>query len=285
MTRRDYIIYADESDRRGRYYSNFFGGVLLDASDRQRISEALDAKKLELGLLREVKWQYTDRACVDRYIEFIKFFFEFVSSSHLKVRIMFTQNMYEPRGLERRHHDDAYFILYYQMIKHAFGLAYCNPGSVDQVFISVLPDTIPDSTDRRERFMDYLSRIPESRLFLGKGLRIPREDIAHVDSKSHVILQGLDLVLGSMCWRLNDRHKDKPEGQRTRGKRTIAKEQLYKEINRQIRLIYPNFNIGVSTGAANGKADRWNHPYRHWRFMPVTFHVRPELGKRAGRNE
>ena len=79
----------------------------------------------------------------------------------------------------------------------------------------------------------------------------------------------------------DDRHKDKPEGQRTRGKRTIAKEKLYKVINAEIRAIYPNFNIGTTTGAANGASDRWVHPYRHWRFMPRNHAVRPELGKNA----
>lgn len=283
MTRRDYIIYSDESDRRGKFYSNFFGGVLLEASDQQRISEALNARKAELGILSEVKWQRVDATNTDRYAEFIRMFFEFVAASRLKVRIMFTQNIYEPRGLEQRHHEDGYFILYYQLIKHAFGIAHCNPGKVDDVYISVLPDMIPDTQERRERFMNYLSRIPESRLLQGRGLHIPREGIADVDSKAHVILQGLDLVLGSMCWRLNDKHLEKPEGQRIRGKRTLAKLKLYKVINKEIRAIYPNFNIGMTTGAANGVTDRWTHPYRHWRFMPSTYEVKLERGKRANR--
>lgn len=281
MTRRDYIIYSDESDRRGRFYSNFFGGVLLEASDQQRITEALNARKADLGILSEVKWQKVDATNTERYAEFIRLVFEFIAASRLKTRIMFTQNIYEPRGLEQRHHDDGYFYLYYQFIKHAFGLAHCNPGRVDDVYVSILPDVIPDSQERRQRFMDYLARIPEARLLQGKGLHIPRENIADVDSKAHVILQGLDLILGSMCWRLNDRHKDKPEGQRKRGKRTIAKEQLYRVINAEIRAIYPHFNIGTTTGAANGASDRWTHPYRHWRFMPRNHAVRLDLGKRA----
>ena len=38
-----------------------------------------------------------------------------------------------------------------------------------------------------------------------------------------------------MAFRLNDKHKIKPPGQRTRGKRTIAKERLYKHISQRIR--------------------------------------------------
>lgn len=121
-----YIIYADESDKKGRYYSNFFGGVLLAASERQQISAELDIRKAELGLLHEVKWQNVDQSNVDRYIEFAKTYFEYVASSRLKVRIMFTQNMRVPTALQKRHYDDQYFLLYYQFIKHAFGLKYAD---------------------------------------------------------------------------------------------------------------------------------------------------------------
>lgn len=67
MSDKHYIIYADESDKKGRFYSNFFGGVLLAADEREQISNELDAKKLELGLLHEVKWQHVDVTTADRY--------------------------------------------------------------------------------------------------------------------------------------------------------------------------------------------------------------------------
>lgn len=280
MPKRHYIIYADESDRRGKYYSNFFGGVLLDASDRQRIDEALQVKKDELGIRGEIKWQHVDPTRVDRYIEFINLYFQFVAAARLKVRIMFTQNIYEPVGLEQRHHDEAYFLLYYQFIKHAFGLNHCNPGKVDDITVTIFPDVIPDNAEKRDRFMDYISKIPRSSLYRNKGINIPRSQITDVDSKSHVILQGLDLILGSICWRLNDKHREKPEGQRKRGKRTLAKEKLYQIINKNICDIYPNFNIGVGTAERNGVVDRWAQPYRHWRFTPKLHNFRPELGKR-----
>ncbi len=154
MATRYYIIYADESDKKGQYFSNFFGGVLLKASDREAISDALMAKKFELGLERELKWQYVDAACVDRYIEFVQTYFEFVATGRLKTRIMFTQNMMVPNNLDRRHHDDQYFLLYYQFIKHAFGIAYCNPNALDRVYFAVFPDKIPEAPGQLERFKD-----------------------------------------------------------------------------------------------------------------------------------
>ena len=203
MSDKHYIIYADESDKKGAYYSNFFGGVLLRASERQTISEELTAKKMELGLNHEVKWQYVDQSCYERYIEFSKFFFTYVATSRLKIRIMFTQNMRVPSNLEKRHNDDQYFLLYYQFLKHAFGLKYSDYGPNQRVSVSVLPDKIPDSRERVERFKDYLCRIPDSATYRNAKVIIPRDDIADVDSREHVILQGLDLILGAMCSRLN----------------------------------------------------------------------------------
>jgi hypothetical protein len=79
----------------------------------------------------------------------------------------------------------------------------------------------------------------------------------------------LDVVLGSMTFRLNDKHKEKIEGKNTRGKRTVAKEKLYKHINAHIRKIYPNFNIGATTGTQSDLTNYWKHPYRHWKFTPT----------------
>lgn len=281
VTDRHYIIYADESDKKGRFYSNFFGGVLLEARDRQRISDELNQMKRDLGLLHEVKWQYVDQTCVDRYIEFVKGYFAYVAASRLKVRIMFTQNMRVPTTLQKRHYEEQYFLLYYQFIKHAFGLKYADHNPYQAVFVSVLPDKIPDTKERIDRFKDYLCRIPGSRFMRGANLYIPKSSIADVDSKEHVILQGLDLILGAMCSRLNEKLRDKPAGKNRRGKRTVAKEKLYKVINQEIRKIYPNFNVGVGTGCHYGPSDRWTHPYRHWLFMSGGHVMDRSLGKKG----
>jgi hypothetical protein len=228
-----------------------------------------------------MKWQHVDSSCVDRYILFIEKYFTYVASSRLRVRIMFTQNMRVPTNLQQRHHDDQYFLLYYQFIKHAFGLRYCDHGPLQNVFVAILPDKIPDTKDRFDRFKDYLCRIPDSRFMRDTHVYIPRSNIADVDSDRHVILQGLDIILGSMCSRLNNKLLEKPSGKQRRGKRTLAKEKLYKAINKEIRKIYPNFNVGVGTACHYGPSDRWTHPYRHWLFMPTGHTVDRRLGKRA----
>jgi len=84
-------------------------------------------------------------------------------------------------------------------------------------------------------------------------------------------------VLGSITFRLNDKHIAKLPGQKIRGKRTIAKEKLYKTILAEIKKIRPGFNIGVSTGVFGD--ERWHTPYRHWQFVPKDFEYQPQFTK------
>jgi hypothetical protein len=136
------------------------------------------------------------------------------------------------------------------------------------VNLRIYPDQIPDNKERVEQFRGFLMGLSGSPAFRERKIRIRREDIADVDSKEHEILQCLDIVLGSMSFRLNDKHKEKTAKNGTRrGSRTKAKLRVYRHILSRIQDIYPNFNIGRSTGQ---EADdcRWTHPYRHWLFTP-----------------
>lgn len=269
MAKRQYTIYLDESAKRGRYFSNFYGGALLRSADREAITEALEGKAAELNLHNELKWTRVTENYREKYEEYVRFFFTFVASGRVKVRIMFCQNFFRPNDLTQKQIDLGYFLLYYQMIKHAFGIQYSNPNTIDRVYFELLFDDVPDTNEKFAEFRKQLSNIPRRYWHLRDcKLYIPEDRIAQVDSKDHRILQALDIILGSMHFRLNDLHKEKPAGAARRGRRTIAKERLYKTINKEIRLIYPNFNIGISTGTPNGAIDRWQHQYRHWSFRP-----------------
>ena len=102
-------------------------------------------------------------------------------------------------------------------------------------------------------------------------IQIKEDSIYEVDSKNHILMQCLDVVLGAMAFRLNDMHKEKPIGQLKRGKRTIAKEKVYQHINKLIREVRPNFNIGMTTGIDGNVTNRFIHSYRHWLFVPSEY--------------
>jgi hypothetical protein len=104
--------------------------------------------------------------------------------------------------------------------------------------------------------------------------------IAEVQLHDHVLLQCLDMVLGAMTFRLNDKHKEKPPGKHRRGKRTIAKERLYMHIRTRICQLYPNFDIGETTGKGGDWANVWIHPYRHWKFVPTEQGIDPTKTKK-----
>jgi hypothetical protein len=261
MRDKEYILFCDESDRHGKYYSNFYGGVIVGSSQYQRIADRLNETKADLNLYQEVKWEKVTELYLPKYEELICVFFEEISRGNLRVRIMFRQNAHLPRGLSREQVDWEYYLLYYQFVKHGFGLEHVP----ENIRLRLYFDTFPDTAEKSEQFKGFLLGLTKTKKW--QSIAINREDITEVHSHNHVILQCLDIVLGAMSFRLNDKHKEIPKGARRRGKRTVAKEKLYKTILSEIRKIRPNFNIGVSTRTETA-ADRWKLPYMHWAFVP-----------------
>ena len=111
-----------------------------------------------------------------------------------------------------------------------------------------------------------------ARIVIGDG------DVAEVNSKKHLPLQVVDVVLGAMCFRLNDKHKERGiDGKRA--KRNIVKEKLYKYIRTKIWELHPGFNIGVTTPITK-MSDLWERPYLHWNFVPKNYTKNEGMTKR-----
>ncbi|MEE2731728.1 MAG: DUF3800 domain-containing protein [Pseudomonadota bacterium] len=273
----EYIIYCDESDESGRFYSDFYGGLLVRSNDLEAVCRQLTQKKQELNLQKELKWQRVTPNYLSKYQEFIDLVFAFIADDKIKMRIMFTQNIHVAKRYGDYHREYKYFLLYYQFIKHAFGLNQVNHGGTR---VRLYLDKMPDTKEKVARFKEHVFALNKNPQFRRMDVKFDREQIAEINSKDHVLAQSLDIVLGAMQFRLNDKHKDKPEGQRTRGKRTIAKHKLYNHINSHIRNIYPGFNIGVNTSERNEKSNRWHDAYRHWLFKPTDHEVDTSKGKK-----
>jgi len=261
------VIYTDESVSRGAFYSNFYGGVLVRSTDLDRLRKELEEIKSEVGFGGEVKWSKVTGPFLPRYRALMDAFFDRVEKDQIKVRVMFTQNVHVPLYLERYHREHAYHLLYYQFLKHALGLQYSDHGK-RHVFVRIYLDQMPGTKEKKARFRGFVASLEKSSAFRKARIRIRQEDIAEVDSRDHVLLQCLDVVMGAMQFRLNDKHRAKPPGARQRGKRTIAKEKLYKAICARVRRSYPHFNVGITTGTRGERANRWRDPYRHWLFLP-----------------
>jgi hypothetical protein len=264
----EYIIYTDESEKKGKFYSNFYGGVLVRSSDLQPVIDRLEQYKAGLNLHREVKWQKVTENYLETYKTLVDGFFDEVAAGRVKVRVMFTQNQFIPTGLSPDQRRAEYHLLYYQFIKHAFGLRFAGTAG-QEIQVRLNMDQLPDNREQNAQFKAYVLGLNSNAKFRSAGIRFRADAIAEVQSHDHVLLQCLDVVLGAMAFRLNDKHKDKPPGKRRRGKRTIAKEGLYRHIRTQICQLYPNFNIGETTGKGGDWANVWLHPYRHWKFVPA----------------
>lgn len=53
----EYVIYTDESDREGSYFSNFYGGVLVRSTHLADVIQRLEDCKAAENLFGEIKWQ------------------------------------------------------------------------------------------------------------------------------------------------------------------------------------------------------------------------------------
>ena len=280
MPEKEYLIFCDESEQSGRYYSNFYGGVLVGGSQHKKVSDRLNAKKRALNLFGEIKWRKVSERYLPKYEAMMASFFDEVRAGHVKVRIMFTQNAHEPRGLSEEHVDLRYFLLYYQFIKHGFGLAHLDNAGQD-FFLRLYFDRIPDTAERAAQFKGHLHALQETHRLKKAKVRIRENDVTEVSSHDHVLLQCIDVVLGAVAFRLNGRHKAKIPGTRRRGKKTVAKERLYKTILSEVKRIKPGFNIGITTGLKGDAARLWDDPYRHWCFRSKDSEYRRSRTKRG----
>jgi hypothetical protein len=278
MDDKEYLIFCDESDTSGAFYSNFYGGVLVGSAQYDRITARLNVVKERLHLHGEVKWSKVSAPYLSKYQELIKIFFQEVRKGHLKVRIMFRQNIHQPVGLTEDQIEGAFFRLYYQFIKHAFGLMH-RPAGSPAAKLRLFFDEFPDTKEAAAQFKGYILGLKDNPHIHRAGFKLEMQDIAEFRSHDHVLAQCLDIVLGAMAFRLNNKHKEIPPGLKRRGKRTVAKEKLYKTILTEIHCIRPKLNIGVSTGTGHGHIERWTAPYLHWNFRPSKAEYRGEFSK------
>lgn len=253
--------------KKGKRFSNFYGGLLVSKSDYKDVLRIMTEAVSELGLEdSELKWSHMNTHRLAPYERIMEVFFGLVKENRVKIRIMFSANRFVAIALRPEQIVKEYHLLYYQFIKHAFGLRYLR--SENLIDLEFFFDELPDTRIKNEEFKNYIYALQSLPIFNGTGITIKRDSIYEVDSRKHLLMQCLDVVLGAIAFRLNGLHKEKPEGQKQRGRRTIAKEKLYNAINAHIREIRPNFNIAISTGYETLE-DRFNHPYRHWCFKPL----------------
>jgi hypothetical protein len=265
-----YTIYCDESEKDGKYYSDFYGGVLVKTTDVSNIEEDFSKFKCDNKFFRE--FSFKKIGCQDEkiYCLFIDKVFDLVDSDKIKIRLMFRQNIYNPPAIVESD-NSRYCKLYYQFLKHSFALEH-SEFTNKKLNVSVFLDTMPEKDTNKIEFKNWVSEAINN-----MGFKSNPELIQEKKSHEHILLQAVDVVMGGIQFRLNEKHKEKPIGKKRRGKKTIIKEKIFKHILKKIRKLkpanYKNFNIGVSTGnyyneIYSHRKSRFVMRYRHWSFKP-----------------
>lgn len=265
---REILVYADESTKRGAFFSDFYGGLAVTSDRLDSVTTSLRQVCEDQQLLGELKWQKVSKSYLGKYTVFVNRVFDLMVRGDIRMRVMFTEDSMVPTGLSDYHREHAYHILYRYFLKHAFGLEHASTGE-SETRVRFYLDRLPGTKERNSEFRSRISALEQYPPFRRARLRLPPDQVTEVDSKDHLLLQAVDVVLGSIQFRLNDKHLVKPKGATRRGSKTIAKEKLYRVIQGRIQDCYPRrFNIGITTSDRGDRANRWRDPYRHWRFLP-----------------
>ena len=268
----EYIIYSDESVSKGELFSDFFGGALVTNRNFNEVNSALEARKLDLNLMGEIKWTKVSVNYLEKYKQMMDLFFSFVKQNKVKLRIMFQESGHSYNPLHQDQIVNRYHLLYYQFIKHAFGLVYHDGPAGEAVYLKLFFDKMPVSIQESDAFKAHIAYLQNLWQFRNAHIVIRADDMAEIDSHKHCIQQCMDIVLGAMAFRLNNKHLEVPPGATEPGHKTKAKESLFNHILALIKDAdgIEDFDISKTT-LPNRARDRWITPYRHWRFQAAEF--------------
>ena len=263
-----YIVTCDESTRKGANFSYFYGGIIVKEQRYSDISEKLKIYKEHIGLTHEMKRTHIDTTNANRYIDMLDFFFTFVKSGDIRVRIMFSDN----NNLEAipKEANQTFMKFYYLFVRHAFALPYAGTD----IDLRLIFDVLPEKPENREIFKTYLinnlTHIPnedaKNKIFL------TRDRIEEVDSKKHIILQCADVIVGLIDFLLNDIHNNS----RNKSKRWYAKNKVALVLWDYIQQLHPNFELQTSTRPMKGYY-AWLDKYRHFVYKKTRDKKAPAL--------
>lgn len=277
---RTYEIYADESWTHGsvprnRYWC-FLGGIFGTESQLSKLEAALKEVKASCGYKLEVKWANISEKDTPVYHHLLDTFFQHISENDIKYRQLFLDRKYVRilRPGEARQSDlDIQYKIYYQFLKHHFGLEHLPlaQGTFDRVFIRL--DT-HSSVDHTNSLKEFTEKLP---LYLGRtDLHF---DVSFVDSKKHLSLQMCDVLMGAAGSYGNKMHLRRENGRRGMTNKQKCRLAICKYIYEKLKAVDKAdrgsgaFNWFESTGIGTTPTNKLSHKIRIWKFIPSTFRI------------
>lgn len=251
-----YIITSDESIKKGKLYSYFFGGCLVKESEYDKINDLLNMYKTSLGF-NEIKRSKITRLNAPEYIKILDLFFTFVKSGQIKVRIMYAPN--NELNHFRHGQDEIYCKFYYTFLKLAFSIFYAKENIVLRLILDELPESPTVRTNFKNGLVKNFYKISQNN---NSKVIIYKNRIQEANSKEHTILQCVDIIIGVIEFYLN--HSGEP--QTIKGE---AKLKIFNHIyENYIKYFIPNFSFLKSTGYFNCYKS-WLAPYKHLVFRKI----------------
>lgn len=268
-----YQIFADEAwthQHPPNRYHTFFGGIFGKESATDRLSsELLKIRSASKFKNQEVKWSTLSPANFDFYKSLVDCIFLHISKGDIKYRQMFLDRAYQYDGPKDSSELDVQYKLYYQFIKHTFGIQYLSGHDIE-ILIRLDGHSSQKHKDNLQKFVE--EDIPN---------KISRNDISlnvtYIDSRKHINLQVCDVLMGSAGYYGNKYFLRREAKQRGMTEKQKIKFELAKYIYNKLRSIDANdrgskaFNWFESTGIDGDLQNNLNHKMRIWKFIPKTY--------------
>ncbi|MDE6586460.1 MAG: hypothetical protein K2K80_07265, partial [Clostridia bacterium] len=181
-------------------------------------------------------------------------FFTYVRSSDIKARVMFSKN--EELDVLPKSIDETYCKFYYLFLRYAFSIYYakCN------ISLRLIFDDLPETKAACEKLKSYLvNNLNIVTVNRGNKVNLIAKDIEEVDSKKHMVLQCMDVIMGLVDFHLNATKEERES------KRGQARSSVWKFILSKIYEIHENF-ILTDTTAPIYSHKGWRDQYKHFVF-------------------
>ncbi len=275
-----YEIYADEAWTHGavprnRYWC-FLGGIFGPESQISKLETDLKEIKKAAGHKLEIKWANVSTFSTPFYTALLDKFFEHISASDIKYRQLFLDRKYiriQPPGEARLTDLDVQYKVYYQFLKHHFGLEYLPLAKTtfDRVFIRL---DAHSSVDHTTSLRTFTEKLPV--LLNRTDLQF---DVSFVDSKKHLSLQVCDVIMGAAGSYGNKMHLRREEGRKRMTEKQKCRVKICKYIYEKLKAIDKAdrgsgaFNWFESTGIGSNPANKLTNKIRIWKFIPGTYRI------------
>ena len=182
------------------------GGIMIEASSRNRIKASINQIKQQYGIHNEIKWTTVSPSKLQFYFDLIDVFFDAQELSFRTVVIdasKVNNFMYNKNDQEL-----GYYKFYYQLLYH-----WINKDNKYRVYTD-------QKTNRDKMRLKELKRIVN----LGFNGCEPIQSIQAIDSYESVILQIQNILMGAVGYKYNYRHNGK----------SAAKEDVVRKIEERL---------------------------------------------------